>query len=270
MTEPKRPSVAAAAAVRRDPAAAAPIPTATQADDARLLARLAELERRSLLAEQARQLAHRMRTPLSVIELICETLQIELADDRPTAERLSPVLDAVSRLSATLTETVLATRFAEGPQRPIDATVIAARIVRLHRGRVEDAAGEDGDGAPRPPMPPRMPPRVLVEQAAFEAGIMHALRLLGVGCTSDGYARGAAARAGAADADAAPVMHWQVDGGCLHLRLSTPRLCRCSPLEDRADRWLMQQAAERLARDSGGSLTLDPQGITFLLPLAGA
>lgn len=40
------------------------------------LERLTDLERRSLLAEQARQQAHRLRTPLSVIELIAETLQL--------------------------------------------------------------------------------------------------------------------------------------------------------------------------------------------------
>lgn len=207
--------------------------------------RLADLERRSLLAEQARQLAHRMRTPLSVIELIGETLQIELQDDQATAERLDPVIDAASRLATTLTDVVRSTRFADGHQRPVDAAAIAARLVRLHDGCVDGGAE-----------PPTRWPKVMLEPTAFEAAVMHALRLIGVGMSDVALDRGAR-----------PSLTCQAADGVLVLCLANSHLTDGGPPAERSDRDLMAQAAERVARDTGGSLKREGNAVTFILPV---
>jgi len=209
--------------------------------------RLADLERRSLLAEQARQLAHRMRTPLSVIELIGETLQIELRDDQAIADRLDPVIDAASRLATTLTDVVRSTRFADGHQRPVDAAGIAARLVLLHDGCIED-------GTERP----EKWPKVMLEPTAFEAAIMHALRLIGVGSGDLGPGR-----------SACPSLTRQAADGVLLLRLVNSQGTDGGLPPERSDRELMAQAAERVARDSGGSLNREGDAVTFVLPVVG-
>ncbi|AGA90196.1 histidine kinase [Thioflavicoccus mobilis 8321] len=201
--------------------------------------RLADLERRSLLAEQARQLAHRMRTPLNVIELICETLQIELQHEQNKAERLDSVLDAVARLSTTLTDTVKSNRFTPGPARAADAVELAAQLVRLHGGEV------DGVIAAGPW------PRVMIDPKAFEAAILHALRLIGVG----GQPR------------PRPILQCEVVDGVLKVRLAANGVARAPAGMLNRDS-LMALAAERVARDSGGKLALDEGAVTFLLPVA--
>jgi signal transduction histidine kinase len=211
--------------------------------DERERERLAELERRSLLAEQARQLAHGMRTPLSVIELVCEALQLELQDDRARVERLDSVLCAAARLSAMLTEAVSSARFADGPPRLLDAAGIAAHVVRLLGGAVEWATDRG-----------RASTQVLAQPDALEAGILHALRLAGF----DGD-HGAQQR---------PVLRCQVADELLTLRIAAPDSCRPRPTEERADRQLMIQAAERVARDGGGAFTLARDGVAFQFPLA--
>ncbi|MBK5931740.1 hypothetical protein [Halochromatium salexigens] len=216
--------------------------------------RLSELERRSLLAEQAREQAHILRSPLSVIELVSETLQLELGDDRGRSERLQRVLDAVSTLSTNLTQNVRANRFADGPKRSVDAALIAADIVMAFGGRVVDhplssSAGPkqaDGDGW-----------AVLVDEQGFEAALVHLLRLIGIGNNCNGVC-------------AQPLLWIEQDQNTQRLRL---RLTSEGgpevpiPLE-RADYQLMLKAAERAARDNGGVLVLGEDHATFELPLA--
>ncbi len=203
--------------------------------------RLAELERRSLLAEQARQLAHRMRTPLNVIELICESLQIELQQDEEQVARLESALDAVSRLATILSETVKSNRFVPGPQRALDAAGIAARLVRVHQGTVGcfDAA------QPRP--------LVVLEPRAFEAAIMHCLRLIGL---SPG--RGACNLSLSCDLSD--------DRLSLSLRAQGDGDLDSACLG--ADPTLVLQAAERIVRDIGGTLSLAEGTATLRLPIA--
>ena len=208
--------------------------------------RLAELERRSLLAEQARQLAHSLRSPLSVIGLIGETLLVELGENDETRSRLDQVLGSVSRLSSLLSDTVNGTRFADGPQRPMDAAAMAADLVALHGGRAEL------NGARR---------LVLVEPDGFAAAILHALHLV---C-------GAGAERDAAAGEPCPRLRTMAASGTLTLELScdgakTGQL----PWLEGPDRVLMVKAAERVARDHGGSLTLEPGRAVFRLPAAGA
>jgi signal transduction histidine kinase len=211
--------------------------------DERERERLAELERRSLLAEQARQLAHGMRTPLSVIELVCEALQLELQDDRARVERLDSVLCAAARLSAMLTETVSSARFADGPPRLLDAAGVATHVVRLLGGVVEWTTDRG-----------RASTQVLAQPDALEAGMLHALRLAGF----DGN-HGTQRR---------PVLRCQVADELLTLHIAAPEGCGPGPTEERADRHLMIQAAERVARDGGGAFTRTCDGVAFQFPLA--
>jgi signal transduction histidine kinase len=197
--------------------------------DMALKDRLADLERRSLLAEQARQLAHRMRTPLNVIELICENLQWELQQDEERIARLDSALDAVSRLAMILNEAVKANRFAPGPPRPVDAAGIAVRVVRLHRGSVE------GYDAAQPW------PLVILQPPAFEAAIMHCLRLIGLDSRRE-----------------APELSLRCDlaDGCLGLRLRVQADRSVGGPCLSIDPTLLSKAAERTIRESGGTLSL--------------
>ncbi|EXJ13440.1 hypothetical protein D779_3764 [Imhoffiella purpurea] len=206
--------------------------------------RLADLERRSLLAEQARQQAHHLRTPLSVIKLISETLQLELFDDRAYHERLQRLLGAASTLSNGLSDAVRSTRFGDGPQKRLDALSVAADVVRLYGGRV--VAPADTRSAAL---------GVEIERDSFEAAVIHCLRLLGVG-TDCGHPWGHR-----------PVLEYREGDGKVILRLSVEGRPNPEIPSERADLKLMTLAAERAARDAGGTLTLTDESATFLLPL---
>jgi signal transduction histidine kinase len=203
---------------------------------------LAELERRSLLAEQARQLAHSLRSPLSVIGLIGETLQIDLADDDDKRRRLEQVLGAVAKLSTILTENISNTRFADGPERRIDAAAVAANLVRLRGGRVET------DGAARP---------ILIDPDGFTAAILHSLHLLSASAPGQGGNGG----------EPRPLLRCSVGDGTLSLELEAAG-AGAEPAVLSQDRTLMIKAAERVARDHDGTLTLEPGRVIFRFPLA--
>ncbi len=207
--------------------------------------RLTELERRSLLAEQAREQAHTLRSPLSVIELVSETLQLEFGEDRSHAERLQRVLDAVSTLSIALTQNVRANRFADGPKRPVDAAAIAAEVVIAFGGQSKPV---EGDGSV-----------VLIDEQGFEAALVHLLRLIGVGSACNGVG-----------AQRHPLLQIEQDQQAQRLRL-----CLTSEGEpraliptERADYRLMLKAVERIVSESGGALVLDRDHATLELPLA--
>lgn len=213
-------------------------------------ARLADLEVRSLIAEQARQQAHRLRSPLSVIDLITETLQMALVDDPAISERLGRILGATSTLSTSLTEAVRSTRFGDGPPRPVDVVARAARIVEAFGGCVVGKSGEAGLG-------PCRGPAVLVDTNSFEAALVHVLRLFGRRGGRQGVA---GANAGAAG----PTFKWQQDAAGLSLHFLVEGVEPLpTPLSDRADWQLMGQAAERMARDVGGTLTITTDGACF-------
>lgn len=222
---------------------------------AALRERLTEVERRSLLAEQAREQAHSLRSPLSVIELISETLQLELGDDRSRTERLQRVLDAVSTLSCSLNQSVHLNRFADGPRRAVDAAKVAAEVVQAFggcvarpdgNGRADEWRGGDGEEA-----------AVLVNEQGFEAVLVHLLRLIGVGNSSNGHSPLAPMLSVEEDQDAQRIK--------LHLTCSGQAGLRI-PAE-RADYRLMLRAVERMTRDSGGLLVLGDDRATFELPL---
>lgn len=216
--------------------------------------RLVELERRSLLAEQAREQAHSLRSPLSVIELVSETLQLELGADPGRVDRLQRVLDAVSTLSTHLARNVRANRFADGPNRPLDAASIAADVVIAFGGRVV--------GHPAPHAAESRPAdgerRVLIDHQGFEAALVHLLRLIGIGNTCNGVC----ARQ--------PLLRIEQNQRAqrLRLRLTSEGVPHASIPVERADYQLMLKAAERAARDSGGLLVLGEDHATFELPLA--
>ena len=206
--------------------------------------RLAELERCSLLAEQARQLAHALRSPLSVVGLIGETLQVELTGDDDKRRRLDQLLGSVSRVSSILSETVNDNRFADGPRRPEDPAAMAAELVRLRGGRAEL------DGCSR---------QMLLEPDGFAAAILHALHLVQSNGTGGNTPAGRDQ----------PVLRCTMGDGMLTLDLTGDRdesddaACAAG-----ADRGLMIKAAERVARDHDGSLTMEPGRATFRFPLA--
>jgi hypothetical protein len=210
------------------------------------LERLTDLERRSLLAEQARQLAHRLRSPLSIIGLIAETLQLERQDDANRADRLARIQAAAGSLAAELAGTVKSTRFGDGPRRRLEPAVLAADVIRAFGGEVLTApmaaAGEHATA--------------LVEPASLEAALVHMLRLVGVGTDYNGVC---AQR---------PVLRAESRNGELLLAISVTGTEPPDTPRERADLRLMAKAAERVAKDHGGSLTLGADSATLRLSLA--
>ncbi|MFP4280040.1 MAG: hypothetical protein ACLFQI_08595 [Halochromatium sp.] len=217
--------------------------------------RLAELERRSLLAEQAREQAHRLRSPLSVIELVSETMQLELGEERSRAERLQRVLDAVSTLSMNLTQIVRANRFADGPKRPLDVVRVAAEVVFAFGGRLDAGASMYLADAERPAQDAAV---VLTEEQGFRAALVHLLRLIGIGNACNGTCT------------QHPLLSVERDRPAQRLRLrllseGEPDL----PIPaERADYQLMLKAVERVVRESDGALVLGQDHATLELPLA--
>lgn len=219
--------------------------------------RLTELERRSLLAEQAREQAHSLRSPLSVIELVSETLQLELGEDRGRAERIQRVLDAVTTLSMNLTQTVRSNRFADGPKRPLDVAKIAAEVVLAFGGRVDGGASLHLAEAERQGEDASF---VLAEEQGFQAALVHLLRLIGIGNACNGVCA------------QQPLLSVEQDQPAQRLRLrliSEGEPDIPIPVE-RADYQLMLKAVERVVRSSDGALVLSPDHATLDLPLARA
>lgn len=211
--------------------------------------RLIDLECRSLLAEQARQQAHRLRTPLSVIKLISETLQLDLADNRSSSDRLGQLLGSVATLSSGLSDSVRSTRFGDGPARRLDAIAVAEGVVRVFGGRFAASAGRTDMSTSAGAC------HVMLEPDAYEAALVHALRLIGIR-HSNGQPR--ANR---------PVLQWQRNDEWLRLCLWSEGPAMSPIPGERADLQMMALAVERMARDSGGTLTLTADSATFELPL---
>ena len=219
--------------------------------------RLTELERRSLLAEQARGQAHALRSPLSVIELVSETLQLELGEDRPRAERIQRVLDAVSTLSMTLTQSVRSNRFADGPKRPVDVAKLAAEVVVAFGGRVAAGASMPLADAERPARDTAI---VLTDEQGLQATLVHLLRLIGIGNACNGICA------------QQPLLSVEQDQHAERLRLcltSEGKPQAPVPIE-RADYRLMLKAVERVVRESDGALVLGRDHATLELPLTPA
>jgi hypothetical protein len=215
----------------------------TVADAQSELTRLAEIECRSLLAEQARQIAHGMRTPLSVIDLICATLQMELGDDRDWAARVRSAKRAVSELSGTLSGSLNSASFGDGAYQQLDAAEIAARIIALHGGDTESSSENGAHKA-----------KVTIDPDVFEAAVLHALRLIG--------ARGS-------NHKLRPLLRLHATGDTLTLRLSAlDDLDSTFAQRQDVERDLLTRAAQRAARDSGGIVDISGASITFSLPVA--
>jgi len=209
------------------------------------LERLTDFERRSLLAEQARQQAHRLRTPLSIIDLIAETLQLEGELEPGRAERLARIQSAAGSLANELSTTINATRFGDGPRRPLDPAVLAAEVVATFGGQVATAPAEC-------PAAITMP----VEPNSLEAALVHAMRLVGVGTDCNGVC------------SQRPMLSVECSNGDLLLVISAVGTVPADTPRERSDLRLMAQAAERVANDHGGSLTLAADKVTFRLPLS--
>jgi hypothetical protein len=207
------------------------------------LERLTDLERRSLLAEQMRQQAHCLRTPLSVINLIAETLRMESTFD---TERLARIRTAAGSLDAELSGAVNATRFGDDPQRSLDPAALAVEVVTTFGGDVVTAP----TNGPAPTMP--------VESASLEAALVHAMRLVGVGTDCNGICV------------QRPVLTVERGNGELRLVISAKGAQPADTPRERNDLRLMAQAAERVVNDHGGRMILGPDRVTFRLPLATA
>jgi len=213
--------------------------------------RLCDLELRSLLAEQARQQAHRLRTPLNVITLITETLQLESPDDPAVSDRLRRLLTSVLTLTNCLSDAVSSTRFCDGPPQRCDAVALAARVVGVFGGRVSVREGEAE-------MSGFSGPYVFLERNSFEAALVHALRLVGIRA----YRGGTRANR--------PLLQWHRTAAGLRLDLSIEGPQTPEVPGERADLQLMEMAAERTARDIGGVLSIAEATARFELPLAPA
>lgn len=200
--------------------------------------RLDELACRSLLAEQSRQLAHSIRTPLSVIDLISETLQLELKEDADKSERIGQILSASGRISLALTEGLRAAVFPESEPQIIDVWTLAARLTRQQGGLVE-AEGDVTEGACQARIAPD----------AFEAAILHGLGLVAEGGRS-------------------PVLSLQRRHDRMSLLLTAKAAVPGDPKTERLNRRLMRQVIERVARDADGSCRCAPGLVELELPLA--
>mgnify|MGYP001102790319 CR=1 FL=1 len=209
------------------------------------LERLTDLERRSLLAEQVRQQAHRLRTPLSVINLVAETLQLQAQSDEGRAERLARIQGAAGSLANELSVAVNAVRFGDGPRQRLDPTRLAAEVVSTFGGQVVTATAASAKTT------------MAVEPASLEAALVHAMRLVGVGTDCNGIC---AQR---------PMLEVQRNNGDLLLVVSAQGSQPADTPRERVDLRLMAQAAERAANDHCGRLTLGPDKVTFRLPLGG-
>ncbi|MEA3638512.1 MAG: hypothetical protein VBE63_01045 [Lamprobacter sp.] len=224
--------------------------------------RLNALERRSLLAEQARQQAHRLRSPLSVIGLVSETLQIDLGDDRSYSERLQRVLDAASTLSSSLRRSLESNRFADGPKRAVDVARVAADVVRAFGGRVVSPTGDDSAEAESEGLDQAVGAEVLIDEQGLEAALVHLLRLIGVGY------------AGNARVVPEPLLRVEQDQHAGRVRLRLTLTHAPQPLEpvptERADYGLMLKVVERVTRDQGGLLVLSDHQVSFELPTVSA
>jgi len=210
------------------------------------LERLTDLERRSLLAEQARQHAHRLRTPLSVIDLIAETMRLESDADPSHADRLARIQSAAGNLATVLADSVKSTRFGDGPRRRIDLAALAADVVRTF----------GGDVVKGPLLADPRETTGLVEPTSVEAALVHALRLIGVGtdCNSVCHQR--------------PQLQIDLRDGDVLLAITAAGPAPADIPRERADLSLMAKAAERIAHDHGGSLTLETNSATFRMPAA--
>jgi signal transduction histidine kinase len=208
------------------------------------LERLTDLERRSLLAEQARQQAHRLRTPLSVIELIAETLQLEGPDGTERAARLARIQQAAGTLAGELTDAVRSTRFGDGPRQRLDPAALAVDVVLAFGGEVAAAHAPAATA--------------LVEPASLAAALVHAMRLVGVGTDCNGVCT------------QRPCLRTAHDDGQLLLAITARGAEPSDTPRERADLALMARAAARVAQDHGGSLTLGPDSAVFRLPLEAA
>jgi signal transduction histidine kinase len=208
--------------------------------------RLTDLERRSLLAEQVRQQAHSLRTPLSVIDLVTETMQLQAGDDTNRADRLARIRGASGSLATELSDAVKATRFGDGPREWIDPVQLAADVVVTFGGELQpDEASVRATGKP-----------TLVEPDSLQAALVHALRLVGVGTDCNGIC---AQR---------PLLRTECDTDALILVIEAAGDAPPDTPRERADLQLMELAAQRIANDHGGSLRLSPTSATFRLPLS--
>lgn len=88
---------------------------------------LADLECQALVAEQARELAHRLGSPLAAIDLVCESLALEQPDAEIT-ERLQVILRASAKLKQALDETVSAAVPRWPAPQPMDLAAACARL----------------------------------------------------------------------------------------------------------------------------------------------
>jgi hypothetical protein len=208
------------------------------------LERLTDLERRSLLAEQARQQAHRLRSPLSVIDLIAESLQMESQADARGTERLARIKSAAEKLAIELSDTVRSTCFGAGIHRPGNPVALASRVVYAFGGEVVTPAAE----LPQMTLP--------VESEILEAALVHALRLVGVGTDCNGVC---AQR---------PSLSIERRDGDLLLIITVQGEEPADTPRERSDLRLMELAAGRAAKEHGGSFVLGPESATFRLPLS--
>lgn len=97
---------------------------------------------------------------------------------------------------------------------------------------------------------------VSVEPASLKAALVHAMRLVGVGTNFNGICA------------QLPMLEVERSNGDLLLVISARGSAPADTPRERADLRLMAQAAERVASDHCGSLTLCPDKVTFRLPLS--
>ncbi|WP_328984028.1 hypothetical protein [Thiorhodovibrio winogradskyi] len=88
-----------------------------------------DLECQYLVAEQARDLAHRLRSPLGAIELVCESLVMEQPESE-VAERLQVALRASAKLKQALEETLSTVAPRWPVSRGLDLSAACARLAR--------------------------------------------------------------------------------------------------------------------------------------------
>lgn len=213
-------------------------------------AHLAERQCRSLVAEQARELAHKLRSPLGAIELVCESLLLERPDG-DCAERLQVALRASAKLKQVLEESVSEYALRWRGDASLDFSALCSRFAQVNGLECECLDPE--------------PMWVSATAQDGELALWHALALARPGCrhgrvrmTLVETAQGAELALVPADASVAPDQSGLQEG-------PGPEAVSDDALVGLRRKWLKRFAAER-----GGVVELDPPRLVMRLPVLSA
>jgi hypothetical protein len=202
---------------------------------------LAEFECRLLIAEQARQLAHRLRSPLGAIDLVCESLVLEQPDGE-LAERLQVALRASAKMKQALEETVSSVAPRWSIDTPLELSAVYDQVAQA-----SGVASERPDPAP-----------IWINAPAEECelALWQALVLARQGSRAGQVHMSLVATSRGAELSFVPVAPLAAGDCCAEDDAACEGLSR-----------LRQQWLRRFATERGGALELDPRRLLLRLQI---